>query len=886
MHAIGEFGLIDTTIRFCGTVCLLAVVFLSAVVANADDHLHAELAEGAIDDARHRVIVSTDIGGTDPDDFQSMVHLLVYADVLDIEGLIASPFGKGRTRDILDVIDCYERDYDNLKTYSDKYPTPDALRAITKQGETERAPFAGVREATEGSKWIIECARRNDPRPLHVLVWGGIEDVAQALHDAPEILPKLRVYWIGGPNKKWAPDAYQYVAQNHPKLWIIESNAAYRGWFTGGNQSGEWGNKQFVAKHIKGKGSLGDFFNDAKDDVKMGDTPSVGWLLKGSPGDPTKPGWGGQYVRAWKRPFLQVDGMPGADDRMEVFGILELSLTVEDIPANAKAFLRVENQKLAGHFSNDGAVRFRFCPKAAKKYSFKIESNVGSLDGKTGSIRSYIPSPEVAKTPDANLPNWWTDDLSPAVAEGSHSGAKTVSRWREDYLGDFAKRMQRCHSRLSLRESSQTIPSATENENATDTNHARPRVIVTSDGEIDDECSMVRFLLYTNEWDIEAIVTSSSQYHWQGHKWAGDDWIEPYLDAYAKVHPNLAKHDPNFPTPDYLRERTALGNVKSEGDMDAETAGSQLIVKVLLDETDDRPIWVQAWGGPNTIARALKTIEEQHPEKMATVAKKLRFFFIWEQDDTYQKYIRPSWGKFNIPTIISDQFVAFAYHWETILPKHTHAVLRGDWMSGNILKNHGPLCSLYKAHDDGRFRSEGDSPAFMHTIPTGLRSMESPNWGGWGGRFVRVRENTWLDPVHEAGYEYPEGRWYTGNAWGRSRMRKKIKNDTELATYLKPMWRWFDAVQKRLRCPSRLVRETVRPSQPSTAGEARSQLGHASSCRRSRFAERDEHFGSRRRFLVFSLVALRRSRFSRFETHQLRSHHGRRAFAPGKLRCT
>lgn len=65
------------------------------------------------------------------------------------------------------------------------------------------------------------------------------------------------------------------------------------------------------------------------------------------------------------------------------------------------------------------------------------------------------------------------------------------------------------------------------------------RVIVTSDGEIDDECSIVRFLLYANEWDIEGIITSSSQYHWQGHKWAGDDWIYPYLDAYEKVYDNL-----------------------------------------------------------------------------------------------------------------------------------------------------------------------------------------------------------------------------------------------------------------------------------------------------------------------------------------------------------
>jgi hypothetical protein len=64
-----------------------------------------------------------------------------------------------------------------------------------------------------------------------------------------------------------------------------------------------------------------------------------------------------------------------------------------------------------------------------------------------------------------------------------------------------------------------------------------------------------------------------------------------------------------------------LGNVKAEGEMEEVTAGSQLIVKVLLDGSDDRPIWLQAWGGMNTISRALKTIEQEHPERMDEVAK-------------------------------------------------------------------------------------------------------------------------------------------------------------------------------------------------------------------------------------------------------------------------
>lgn len=339
----------------------------------------------------------------------------------------------------------------------------------------------------------------------------------------------------------------------------------------------------------------------------------------------------------------------------------------------------------------------------------------------------------------------------------------------------------------------------------------KQRIIITSDGEIDDECSMVRFLLYANEWDVEGIVTSSSQYHWHGHKWAGDDWIDPYMEAYAKVYPNLIKHSKDYPTPHYLKSINFLGNVESEGEMDSITPGSIHIANVLLDESDDRPIWLQAWGGTNTIAKALKTIEEEHFDKMAYVAKKLRFFFIWEQDDTYQSYIRPHWGKYNIPTIISDQFWAVAYQWDKIMPSDKQKYFKSEWMKANILEDHGPLCSLYEAYKGGNdkegfiagdakskgdFRSEGDSPAFIYTIPTGLRSLESPDYGGWGGRYIKVRENTWLDPVPQADYKYPEGRWYTQTAWGRNYMRNDYPKNLDLMNaYFKPITRWADALQ-------------------------------------------------------------------------------------------
>lgn len=325
----------------------------------------------------------------------------------------------------------------------------------------------------------------------------------------------------------------------------------------------------------------------------------------------------------------------------------------------------------------------------------------------------------------------------------------------------------------------------------------RLRIIVTSDGEIDDQCSLVRFLLYANEWDIEAIITSSSQYHWHGHKWEGDTWYRPFYDAYGQVWPTLVKHDSRYPTLEELEKKTFLGNVELEGEMGFVTDGSQRIVEVLLDESDPRPIWLQAWGGTNTIARALKTIEEKYPDQMARVAAKMRFYFIWEQDKTYQTYIRPHWSHFNIPTIICDQFEAVAYRWRKSQPEAMHPFLDANFMNRNILHDHGPLCAAYPAHENGDFRSEGDSPAYFHVIPTGLRSHECPGWGGWGGRFVPVRpNNVWLDPVPETGYRYPEGRWYGSSGWGRQAVRPENNVSRDLyLQYFKPVWRWTEPLQ-------------------------------------------------------------------------------------------
>lgn len=257
---------------------------------------------------KNRIIVSTDIGGSDPDDYQSMVHLLLYADTLDIEGIIASPPFEGRKKHILEVIDAYEKDYPKLSAHSKEFPTPDKLRSISAQGAIEaQESLTPTSDISAGAKLIIDQAEKKDTRPLYVLVWGSLTDVAQALHGSPEIKDKIRVYAIGSWNTVQDTNARNYIFEQHPDLWFIENNTTFRGMYMGGFQEDDYGNETFVSQHIKGHGTLGDLFYDKKKDIKMGDTPSVLFMLHGDPSDPESPSWGGQFIKTEHGPNYWTD---------------------------------------------------------------------------------------------------------------------------------------------------------------------------------------------------------------------------------------------------------------------------------------------------------------------------------------------------------------------------------------------------------------------------------------------------------------------------------------------------------------------------------------------------------------------------------------------------
>jgi hypothetical protein len=287
----------------------------------------------------------------------------------------------------------------------------------------------------------------------------------------------------------------------------------------------------------------------------------------------------------------------------------------------------------------------------------------------------------------------------------------------------------------------------------------RPRVVVTTDGEIDDRDSMIRFLLYANEFDVEALIYNSSRFHWLGNAWAGTEWISDQIDMYSRVYPFLRQHADAYPTPEFLRSRTYVGNITNVGEMEQDTPGADRIVSVLLDDRPG-PVYLQAWGGTNTIAKALSTIQTRHPDQVDRVSQKAVVFIILDQDDTFRKYIEPNWPKLQVLGSFR-QFGVLAFGWRNQIPPPYRPFFERPWLEGRISNGHGVLAGAYQSQD-GAFRSEGDSPSFMHQIDVGLRSLEHPSYGGWGGRFVEEKPgqtNVWKDADDEGSLGKPIWRW-------------------------------------------------------------------------------------------------------------------------------
>ena len=332
---------------------------------------------------------------------------------------------------------------------------------------------------------------------------------------------------------------------------------------------------------------------------------------------------------------------------------------------------------------------------------------------------------------------------------------------------------------------------------------SRPRVVVTTDPELDDSNSLLRYLLYSTDFRTEGLVYASSQYHWKGdgtgRKWfvpgreytrfglslcpceswrwpTGELHIDADVDVYEKVYPNLRVHRADYPTPAELRSKIRTGNVEFDGDISKDTPGSNLIRDLLLDH-DPQPIYLLAWGGASTIARALKSIQDRYaatpawPAIRAQVSRKAILSLSGDQDDTYATYIHPDWP--DIRSLPAGQSgVGLGYGAFAFASAENAPYFSADWTRANV-SSQGPFGAHYRVWGDGKqmvpgdrfdyfglagqtsaalraqgyvvwlpprpkgeFLGEGDTFTYLNLIDNGLGAYRDETPGGWAGRIA------------------------------------------------------------------------------------------------------------------------------------------------------
>jgi hypothetical protein len=321
-----------------------------------------------------------------------------------------------------------------------------------------------------------------------------------------------------------------------------------------------------------------------------------------------------------------------------------------------------------------------------------------------------------------------------------------------------------------------------------------PRVIVISDigNEPDDQMSLVRLLLYSNELDIEALIASTST--WQKAA-VHPETMHTLIEAYGKVRPNLLLHAKGWPAAEDLAGRVYSGQpaygMAAVGDGKA-SEGSKAIVRA-VERDDDRPVWICLWGGANTLAQALIDLRAtRKPEDVERLIRRVRVYSISDQDDAGPWIRREFPDLFYIVQPSAPNGGEYYYATWTGISGDAYyrngagadfTTVTNEWLDKNI-RSKGPLGKCYPRF---AFIMEGDTPSFLGLIDNGLNAYRRPDWGGWGGRYV-----------YRQGYGETHAIWTQGG----DMFTRVTSQDTvagvdgkQYTSDQATIWRWREAFQ-------------------------------------------------------------------------------------------
>lgn len=321
-----------------------------------------------------------------------------------------------------------------------------------------------------------------------------------------------------------------------------------------------------------------------------------------------------------------------------------------------------------------------------------------------------------------------------------------------------------------------------------------PRVVVISDigNEPDDQMSLIRLLLYSNQIDIEALIASTST--WQRTK-VHPETMRALIQAYGQVRPNLLKHASGWLTAEELNGRVFTGQTgygMAATGPDKMSEGADAMIRA-ADRDDARPLWISVWGGTNTLAQALLRVRAtRSANELAKFLRKLRVYSISDQDDAGPWIRREFPDLFYIVQPSSPDGGEYYYATWTGISGDAYyrngagadfATVTNEWLDTNI-RSKGPLGKLYPRF---LFIMEGDTPAYLGLIDNGLSSYRRPDWGGWSGRYV------FRQPYGESHPIWTQG----GDLFSRVTSQDTVRGSDgqEHVSDQATIWRWREAFQ-------------------------------------------------------------------------------------------
>lgn len=276
---------------------------------------------------RPRVAILSDIGN-EPDDQMSFVRLLLYSNELDLEAMIASTSTWQRTathpETMHAIVEAYGQVRPNLLLHAKGWPTAEELDQRIFAGQSAYGMAAtGEGKASAGSQALMKAMERDDPRPLWICLWGGVNTLAQALIDLrathspaemERLVSHLRVSSISDQD-----DAGPWIRREFPTLFYVVKPSPpngeeyyYATWTgisgdlfyrNGAGADTSLVTNEWLETHVRAKGPMGKLYPRFLF-IMEGDTPSYLGLIDNGLNAYRRPdwgGWGGRYV--YRQPY-------------------------------------------------------------------------------------------------------------------------------------------------------------------------------------------------------------------------------------------------------------------------------------------------------------------------------------------------------------------------------------------------------------------------------------------------------------------------------------------------------------------------------------------------------------------------------------------------------